>query len=136
MEAAIYIDVLFFVTWSMNTFLLWAAGRVAGFQTKKWRLWLGGLFSAAAYCIWFCLFQENGGILLSLLLLLMGIAAAYLPKRGRNFLRLLGAGILCSFLLGGGMLAFFGMTQMQRFLSPRHTRRSQKHVTDIPIHFR
>ena len=114
MEPTIYIDVLFFVTWGMDTFLLWAAGRIAGFPAKKWRRCLGGFLSAALYCGWFCLFRKNGGLLLSLLLLTVGTAVAYAPKRMRNFLRLLGAALLASFLMGGGVSVFFTMTQGQR----------------------
>ena len=114
MEASVYIDVLFVVNWGMNTFLLWCAGRIVGFRTRKWRLFLGGFLAAGVYCGWFCLFRKNGGILLSLVLLAAGTAAAYLPKRGKNFLRLLGAAVLASFLLGGGMNVLFTMTQAQR----------------------
>lgn len=116
MEPTIYIDVLFLVTWGMDTFLLWAAGRIAGFSAKKGRLLLGGLLSALLYCGWLCLVFKNGGLLLSLLLLAAGTAAAYLPKSGRNFLRLLGAGLLASFLLGGGVSVLFTVTQAQRLL--------------------
>ncbi len=114
METSIYIDVLFFVTWGMDSFLLWTAGRLAGFRVKKWRLWLGGFLSSALYCLYFCLFSKNGGFLLSLLLLTIGTLAAYLPKRGRLFLRLMGAGVFVSFLLGGGMTVLFSMTQVQQ----------------------
>lgn len=116
MEPTIYIDVLFFITWGMDTFLLWTAGRIAGFSAKRRRLFLGGLLSALLYCGWLCLFFRNGGLLLSLLLLAVGTAAAYLPKSGRHFLRLLGAGLLASFLLGGGVGVLFTMTQAQRLL--------------------
>lgn len=116
MEPTIYIDVLFFVTWGMDAFLLWAAGRIAGFRGKRWRILLGGLAAAALYCGWLCLFRQNGGLLLSLLLLSVGVAVAYGPKRMRNFLRLLGGTLLASFLMGGGVNVLFTMTQAQRFL--------------------
>lgn len=116
MEPTIYIDVLFFVTWGMDAFLLWAAGRIAGFRGKHWRILLGGLAAAALYCGWLCLFRQNGGLLLSLLLLSVGVAVAYGPKRMRNFLRLLGGTLLASFLMGGGVNVLFTMTQAQRFL--------------------
>ncbi len=115
MEPTIYIDVLFFVTWGMDAFLLWAAGRIVGFRGKNWRILLGGLLSAVLYCGWLCLFRKNGGLLLSLLLLTAGTAVAYFPKRLRNFLRLFGAALLASFLMGGGVNVLFTMTQAQRF---------------------
>ena len=115
MEPTIYIDVIFFVTWGMDTFLLWAAGRIAGFCGKKWRLILGGFLSAVVYSGWLCLFQKNGGVFFSLLLLAMGLAVSYFPKSGQNFLRLMGTGLLASFLMGGGMDVLFTMTQAQRF---------------------
>lgn len=116
MEPTIYIDVLFFVTWGMDAFLLWTAGRIAGFRGKRWRILLGGFAAAALYCGWLCLFRQNGGLLLSLLLLSVGVAVAYGPKRIRNFLRLLGGTLLASFLMGGGVNVLFTMTQAQRFL--------------------
>lgn len=115
MEAVLYIDIVFFVTWGVDTFLLWAAGRLTGLRAKKWRLALGGLLSAAAYCLWLCFFRKNGGLLLSFLLLLIGVAAAYAPKRSKLLLELMGASLLLSFLLGGGMLLLLRMTQMQQF---------------------
>ena len=41
MEPTIYIDVVFLVSFGMDAFLLWAAGRISGFSAKKWRVFLG-----------------------------------------------------------------------------------------------
>ncbi len=114
MEPILYIDVIFLVTWGMDTLLLWAAGRLAGFFAKKRRILLGGFLSAALYCLWLWCFRRNGGFFLSALLLGMGLFAAYHPKRGRNWLRLLGCGWAASFLLGGGVEMLFSFTQVQR----------------------
>lgn len=111
MERVLYIDILFLATGSMNTFLLWAAGRLAGFRAKKWRILLGGILSAGLYCGQIYFFGGRGGFFSSLLLLTAAFAAAYLPKRLRLFLRLLGCGIFVSFLMGGGMQFFFTWTQ-------------------------
>ncbi|MBR4015325.1 MAG: sigma-E processing peptidase SpoIIGA [Anaerotignum sp.] len=116
MEASVYIDVLFFITWGMQSFLLWMAGRFAGFRAKKWRLLMGGFLSAMLYCLWLWVFRRNGGILLSFLLLLCGLGAAYLPKQWKNFLRLFFAAWGASFLLGGGIAVLFTLTQSQRLL--------------------
>ncbi len=116
MEPMIYIDVVFLVSWGMNTFLLWAAGQIAGFSAKKKRVFLGGFLSAVLYCFWLCFFRRNGGFLFSCLLLALGLAVSYYPKQGRNWLRLLGAAIAGSFLMGGGIHMLFTMTQAQRFL--------------------
>ena len=110
----LYIDVVFMVTWGMDAFLLWAAGRLCGFRARKWRVALGGFLAAMLYCLWICFFRENGGILLSVLLLAVGLFAAYYPKNGRNFLRLFGAELAVSFLLSGTIGAIFAMTQAQR----------------------
>lgn len=114
MEATIYIDVVFLVSWGMDAFLLWAAGRLCGFSAKRWRIAIGGFFAAAVYCLWLCLFRKNGGLLLSLLLLNLSIGTAYFPKQGRNWLRLFGAAWAVSFLLGGGVNVLFTLTQAQR----------------------
>ncbi len=109
----LYIDVIFLVSWGMDTFLLWAAGRVAGFQVKGWRVMLGGFLAAAAYCLWLCFFGKNGGLILSLLLSWSGLVIVYYPKQGRNWLRLFGAELAVSFLMGGGVNMLFTMTQAQ-----------------------
>ena len=114
MEPMIYIDVVFLVSWGMDAFLLWAAGRTAGFSAKKWRLVLGGFLAAAVYCLWICFLQKNGGFLLSFLLLGIALVVAYYPKQGRNWLRLFGSVWAVSFLMGGGINLLFTITQAQR----------------------
>ena len=110
MEAAIYIDVLFFTNWGMNSFLLWCAGRLAGFRAGRVRILLGGFVSALLYCLWLYFFRRNGGLLFSLLLMAAGIAAAYLPKRGKSLLRLFAAAWAVSFLMGGAAAALLTLT--------------------------
>ena len=116
MEQTLYIDVVFLVSLFMDVFLLWAAGRIAGFSAKKWRVFLGGFLSSLLYCLLLCLFGKNGGFLLSVLLLGCGLSIAYYPKQGRNWLRLSGSAVAVSFLMGGGVNMLFAMTQAQRFL--------------------
>ena len=36
MEPKIYIDIVFPVTWGMDAFLLWMAGRILGLRRKWW----------------------------------------------------------------------------------------------------
>ena len=110
----LYIDMIFMVSWCMDAFLLWTAGRICGFRTKKRRVVAGGFLSALLYCFWVCFFQNKGGFLLSVLLLSIGLLVAYYPKNGRNLLRLFVASWAGSFLLGGGMNVLFTMTQAQR----------------------
>ncbi|WMI82125.1 sigma-E processing peptidase SpoIIGA [Anaerotignum sp. MB30-C6] len=117
MEASIYIDVLFFWELVMDFFLLWAAGRISGFQAKKWRLFLGALLSALCHCLLLVLFYpNNGGIFTSFWLLILGLSAAYLPKSMKNFVRLFFTALFSSFLLGGGLNVLFTATQAQRML--------------------
>ena len=113
MEASIYIDVLFFTNWGMNSFLLWCAGRLAGFRAGKARILPGGFVSALLYCLWLYFFQRNGGLLLSFLLMAAGIAGAYLPKRGKSLLRLFAAAWAVSFLMGGAAAALLTLTDVQ-----------------------
>ena len=114
MEPTIYIDVIFLVTWGMDAFLLWMAGRILGLQRKRRRFILGGLFAAVCYCAWLVFLRQNGGVLFSFLLLAGGIFIAYTPKSGKIFLRLMGTTLLSSFLLGGGAQLLFTFTQAQR----------------------
>lgn len=114
--AWIYIDILFFISWSMDTFLLWMAGRIVGFRAKGWRLVLGGMLTAVFYCGWMLSFRNNGGLLVSFVLLSIGIEVGYTPKTAKIFLRLCGGSLIASFLLGGGIQVLFTMTQAQRYL--------------------
>ena len=107
----IYIDVLFFISFCMDTFLLWAAGRIVGFRAKFLRLLLGGGLAALCHCLWVLHLGDNGGIWISFCLLGVGTAAAYLPKTAKQFLRLSGGVWLASFLLSGGIQVLFTMTQ-------------------------
>ena len=91
MEPTIYIDVIFLVTWGMDTFLLWMAGRILGLRRKRRRFILGGLFAAVCDCAWL-----------------------FFLKSGRLFLRLMGTTLVSSFLLGGGAQLLFTFTQAQR----------------------
>lgn len=114
MERTLYIDVVFLVSLGMHAFLLWSAGRISGFAAKKVRVFLGAFLSAVLYCLWLCFFWESGGLLLSLLLLWVGLFAAYYPKQGRNWLRLFGAAWVVSFLMGGCVNMLFTFTQTQQ----------------------
>lgn len=111
----LYIDVIFFVTWGMDTFLLWMAGRFIGLKRSRKRLFLSGFLVSCGACLWLCLFRR-GGLLCALFLLSSGVLLAYAPKSGFLFLRLLGAALLSSFLLGGGATLLFTLTESQRML--------------------
>ena len=116
MEPTIYIDVVFLISWGMHGFLLWSAGRIAGFSAKKRRIFLGGFLPAGIYCLWLCFFRSNGGIQFSFFLLGMGLCISYYPKQVRNWMRLLGAAWGVSFLMSGCINMLFTMTQMQKHL--------------------
>ena len=116
MEPTIYIDMVFLVSWGMHGFLLWMAGRIAGFSARKWRLATGGFLSATCYCLWLWVRGTNGGFFLSLFLLGIGLLVSYYPKQGRNWLRLFGGSWAASFLLGGGMQTLFTMTGLQMLM--------------------
>ncbi|WP_352399213.1 sigma-E processing peptidase SpoIIGA [Anaerotignum sp.] len=117
MEASIYIDVLFFWEWMMDLFLLWAAGRISGFHAKGWRLFVGAFLSAFCHCLFLLLFfPNNGSILFSFGLIILGLSIAYLPKSLKNFVRLFFTALFASFLLGGGLNVLFMSTQAQKIL--------------------
>lgn len=119
MEPTIYIDVIFLVSFGMHTFLLWAAGRLAGFSVGNGRLFLSAFLTALIYCLCLCFFQRNGGFLFFCFLLSAGLFGAYYPKQGRNWLRLFGAGWAASFLMSGCISMLFTMTQAQRMLGQK-----------------
>ena len=116
MEPTIYIDVVFLVSWVMDSFLLWAAGRIAGFSAKGYRIFLGGLISAVVYCCKICFWGTETGFLQMVLFLAGALLFTYYPKSSRNWLRLSGSALMASFLMGGGVNMLFVLTQTQRFL--------------------
>ena len=90
MEPKIYIDIVFPVTWGMDAFLLWMAGRILGLRRKRWRFAFGGLFAAVCDCAWLFFSQRSGGALFSLLLLAGGVLIADKTKSGKIFFRRVG----------------------------------------------
>lgn len=109
----LYIDIVFLISWGMHTFLLWAAGRLCGFSARRRRILLGGFLAALLYCFRLCSGKGAGGIFLTALLLWAGLFTAYHPKQGRNWIRLYGAVMVSSFLMGGFIHMLFTMTRTQ-----------------------
>ena len=117
METFIYIDVIFFLEWGMNFFLLWVIGKVCGLYRKLWRIILGGFLSSLFHFFWILFFfPKQGGIVLSLFLLILAIETTYFPKNINHFIKLLMVSLGTSFLLGGALNVLFIMTQTQKFL--------------------
>jgi len=107
----IYVDVLFFTNWLMDTLLLASTALIAGRKIPPWRLLLGAAVGAFCGCL---LFFANLPAFLMLLIkltlpaLLLLIAFPY--ERFSAFGRTLLIYLAAHCLFGGGMYAFYAFT--------------------------
>ena len=99
----IYIDIVFLVNFIMNSFILWAIGKLCRQKIRYSRLLAGGLIMALMYVSTIIMLPFSWGLsaAVSLVIISLGIAVAFRPQNVRIFLGQLFIGYLCSFTLGG-----------------------------------
>ncbi len=107
----IYVDILFFINFLMDTFLLATTGLAAGRPVSKWRLPLGAAAGALGACFLF-FWQLPWGALLPLKILLPAVTLliAYPFERLATYGKTLLIFLAVSLLFGGGMYAFYAFT--------------------------
>ena len=106
----IYADIVFLVNFLMNSFILWAIGRLCRQKIRYLRLLAGSLIMALMYVCTIIMLPFSQGLsaLISAVMISTGIAVAFRPQNARVFLGQLFIGYLCSFTLGGlGMAMFY-----------------------------
>lgn len=117
MEQYIYIDILFLFEGLIHCFLLFSAGRFCGVYRKFYIILLGGLLCSLVHIIWLIIFfPSEGGVILSLISISLGIIITYFPKNLIQFSRLVIASLFSSFMLGGGINVLFMTGKTQEFL--------------------
>ena len=110
MELDVYADVVFIINFVMDLIILWAAGKLTGRRAKLRRLALGALIMALAYCaVTFVSGLHAFYLLLStVIMLIMGICAAYAPINLIVLSKLVLFSYFTAFLIGGiGMGLFY-----------------------------
>ena len=106
----VYADVVFLINFTMDFFILWVAGKMSGRLIKYWKLTLGALIMTL-FC---CAITFIGNLhmfyylLSTVIILIIGICAAYSPPNPVILLRLVLFSYICAFLIGGiGMGLFY-----------------------------
>lgn len=102
----VYIDVMLATNFFIDLLILWAAGRLVGCISKKWRLFLGALLGAFYSLL---VFVPAGNIIHSwpskISFSLLMIAATYYPLKLRSFFLIVLNFYLISFAMGGAVIA-------------------------------
>ena len=110
MEVDVYADVVFAINFVMDLLIIWVAGKLAGRRAKLRRLMLGAFIMALSYCA-----VTFGGstrpfyyLLSAVVMLILGIMAAYAPLNLIVLSKLVLFSYLSAFLIGGiGMGLFY-----------------------------
>jgi len=110
MELDVYADVVFGINFVMDLLILWVAGKLAGRRAKLWRLALGALIMALAYCA--VTFVGNlppfFHLISTVIMLIAGLWAAFAPMNFVVLSKLVLFSYLTAFLIGGiGMGLFY-----------------------------
>ena len=111
----IYADVILLVNFIMNSFILWAIGKISRQKIRYIWLFAGGLTMALMYVIVMITLPFSFALsaAASIAMLSTGILVGLRPNGIRSFLSLLILGYLCSFTLGGlGMMLFYRMAHV------------------------
>lgn len=115
MQVEMYADVIFFINWIMDFFLLWLAGRLSGKKCKIFRLLLGGGMCAFLYCCILFLSVVHtvlSSIFVPIFLIAVGVEIAFFPRRFKEFMKLMLLSYVSSFVVGGVGMALWYTTNM------------------------
>ena len=108
-------DVIFLVNLVMNSFILWAVGKLSRQRPGYLRLLAGGLVMALMYVFVMVVVPFSVGVsaLASVIMLFAGVMVALRPKDTKLFFIQVFLGYLCSFTLGGlGMVLFYKLAHI------------------------
>ena len=106
----VYADVVFLINFIMDLLILWVAGKLTGRRSHVWKLILGALIMALAFCA--VTFIGNLHIfyhlLSTILMLMIGIWIAYTPPNLAVLFKLALFSYITAFFIGGiGMGLFY-----------------------------
>ncbi|MCL1844816.1 MAG: sigma-E processing peptidase SpoIIGA [Defluviitaleaceae bacterium] len=110
----LYADILFLVNFIMNGFVLWVVSKILRTQKKLFRIWAGAGLMAFLYTLIIVIppLRFLNVILASLVILSAGVALAFNPKSIKEFGKLMAAGYIVSFTVGGIGMALFFLTDL------------------------
>jgi len=119
MKVVIYGDVVFLINFIMDFFILAILGRLVKKRAGLWRLLLGSLIMAALYClIMFIIpFHAYINIFAAEVIIMLGITAAYRPRKVKEFLKMLFLAHITAFSLGGLTMGLYYFTNISQVMS-------------------
>jgi len=110
----LYADILFFVNFVMNGFVLWVVSKAVR-EPRKLRWIFAGASAMALLYTLIILFEPLrfvNVIAASVIILAIGVLVAFLPRGIKPFLKLIGAAYAVSFTIGGLGMALFFLTDL------------------------
>ncbi len=114
----IYADVVFFINFVMNTFILFLTSIIVKKQVQKRLLFLGGLLGSFLYCM--LMFYEPiakyYNSFTSLITFLLPLVVVFKPKDIRTLLQTFIILNICAFFIGGVTTAFFFYTNANNYI--------------------
>ncbi len=110
----IYADVVFAINFAMDTFILWVAGKLTHKRATWLRLALGGGIMAFCTCALIFLngLQPYLNIMASVVVLMLGVVAAFRPDGLKEFAKIIGFAYISAFAIGGIGMALFYFVNM------------------------
>ncbi len=118
MQVKIYADVVFFINFFMDFFILWIVSRLVKNRVSFWRLVAGSLLASVLYCtlLFFPLLHRYYNFFGALFILAVSLKAAFRPKGIRELLKLLFFAHVSAFAVGGAGIAIFYFTNISSFM--------------------
>ncbi len=110
----IYADVVFFINFFMDFFILFVVGKLSHRVIKIKRLLAAGFFMALTYCLLMFLTALHTylNIFASVTILALGIFIAFKPEKVKEFLKLIAFSYISSFAIGGIAMFLFYFVNM------------------------
>jgi stage II sporulation protein GA (sporulation sigma-E factor processing peptidase) len=114
MNMTLYADILFFVNFIMNGFVLWVLAKILREKRKARWLVCGAAVMALLYTLIIVTppLRFVNVILASVVILAVGVAIAFHPKNARAFVKFMAVSYVVSFTVGGLGMALFFLTDL------------------------
>lgn len=118
MKMEIYADLVFLINFIMDFFILWIVSKLIKKRIKLWRMLLGGFIMAFLYALTVFLapLRVYLNIFAAILILMLGIMAAFQPKDVKEFFKLILLAHTAAFSLGGLSIALFYFTNISNVI--------------------
>lgn len=106
----LYADILFLVNFAMNAFVLWVVSKAVRAPRRWYWILAGAAVMALLYTLVIVVppLRFVNVLAASVIILAAGVSAAFHPRKPRQFLKLVGAAYVVTFMVGGlGMALYF-----------------------------